>query len=94
MSKPKCEATKDMSRRSDIPFGAWPRGLNWNQFAAYRGVSVNKLKAEVKAGLWSEPEISGGRQIFDRRRIDERWDQLVAEGEGDPLMEALNDREA
>jgi len=83
-----------MTRRSDIPYGAWPRGLSWNKFAAYRGVSVNKLKAEVKAGLWPEPEISSGRQIFDRRRVDERWDQMVAEGGIDPLMEALNDSQA
>ena len=83
-----------MTRPADIPYGAWPRGMSWERFAAYRGVSLNKLRAEVKAGLWPDPETTGGRQIFDRHRIDEAWDRLAAEGKTDPLMEALDDRQA
>ena len=84
-----------MTRPADIPYGAWPRGMSWERFAAYRGVSLNKLRAEVKAGLWPDPETTGGRQIFDRHRIDEAWDRRQEmDGEGDPLMEDLDDSEA
>ncbi len=83
-----------MNRPADIPYGAWPRGMSWKLFAKYRGASLNKLRAEVKAGLWPDPETTGRRQIFDRHRIDEAWDRHAAEGETDPLMEALNDRQA
>ena len=75
-----------------MPFGAWPRGLSLKLVAAYRGVSENKFLAEMKAGLWPEPETSGGRKIWDRKRMDEAWDRRN-ETEGDPLMEALDDRE-
>ena len=68
--------------------------MNLKLAAAYRGVSENKWLAEVRAKLWPEPEISGGRKIWDRKRIDEAWDcRNETEGESDPLMEALNDRE-
>jgi len=83
-----------MTRRSDIPYGAWPRGLGLKRAAAYRGVSPNKWLAEVDAGLWPKPETSGGRKIWDRLAIDEAWDHHVAEGKTDPLMEALNDSQA
>ncbi len=83
-----------MTRAARMPFGAWPRGLSRRLAAAYRGVSVNKWMAEVKQGLWPKPETSGGRLIWDRHRIDEAWDRREQlEGESDPLMEALNDRE-
>ncbi len=81
-----------MTRPARMPFGAWPRGLGLELAAAYRGVSPNKWLAEVKAKIWPEPETSGGRKIWDRKRIDEAWDRRN-ETEGDPLMEALNDRE-
>ena len=83
-----------MTRPARMPFGAWPRGLSLKLAAAYRGVSENKFLAEVKAGLWPEPETTGGRKIFDRHRIDEAWDRHAANGEADPLMEALNDPQA
>ena len=84
-----------MPHLARIPYGAWPRGLNLEMAAAYRGVSPNKFLAEMDAGLWPKPETSGGRKIWDRRLIDEAWDQRQATGNAaDPLMEALNDREA
>ena len=84
-----------MTHAARIPYGAWPRGLSAALAAAYRGVSVNKFLAEVHAGLWPEPETSGGRKIWDRHKIDEVWDRRAEEdSEGDLLMEALNDREA
>ena len=83
-----------MTRAARMPFGAWPRGLSRRLAAAYRGVSVNKWMAEVKQGLWPKPETSGGRQIWDRLAIDEAWDRRgETEGDPDPLMEALDDRE-
>ena len=84
-----------MTRLAQMPYGAWPRGLSVLQAAAYAGVSPGKFQAEVKAGLWPKPETRGGRKIWDRRAIDEAWDnRQQAEGGADPLMEALNDRQA
>ena len=60
--------------------------------ALYTGVSENKFLAEFKDGLWPRPEERGRRKIWDRHEIDEAWDHRH-ETEGDPLMEALNDRE-
>ncbi len=79
--------------RARMPHGAWPRGLNCEQAAAYAGVSPNTFLTEVKNGLWPKPEARGHRKIWDRRRIDEAWDRLD-ETEGDPLMEALDDSTA
>ncbi len=76
-----------------IPHGAWPRGLNCEQAAAYAGVSPNTFLTEVKKGLWPKPEARGHRRIWDRLAIDEAWDRRH-ETEDDPLMEALDDSEA
>lgn len=70
--------------RTDIqglPF--WPRGLSAEQAAAYVGVSVNTFLEEVKAGRWPEPQRrgrNGGRKIWDRRQIDQRYDALAQPG--------------
>ncbi len=82
-----------MTRPAHMPHGAWPRGLNYELAAAYRGVSPNTFRAMVKAGTMPKPETCGQRKIFDRHRIDEAWDRQD-ETEGDPLMEALDDIEA
>ena len=79
--------------RARMPHGAWPRGLNCELAALYAGVSPNKFRAEVKAGLWPKPEDRGGRKIFDRCRMDEAWNRR-RETEVDPLMEALDDSQA
>ena len=79
--------------RACMPHGAWPRGLNCEMAAAYRGVSPNTFRAMVEAGTMPKPETCGHRKIWDRQRIDRAWDRQP-EPEGDPLMEALNDREA
>lgn len=84
-----------MTRPAQMPFGAWPRGLNWERAAAYVGVSPGKFRGEVEAGLWPKPEKRGGRMIFCRHQMDEAWDRRqAAEGGMDPLMEALDDRQA
>ncbi len=82
------------ARPARSPYGAWPRGLKVRLAAFYTGASENKFLAEVKAGLWPAPEERGRLRIWDRHRIDEAWDRRnEAEGDDDPLMEALNDRE-
>ncbi len=58
--------------------------------SCYVGVSETKFMAEVEAGLWPPAEVRGGRKIWDRNKIDEAWDRR-RQGEGDPLMGALND---
>ena len=79
--------------RARMPHGAWPRGLNLELVAAYRGVSPNTFLAEVKAGTMPKPERRGRRKIWDRYKVDKRMDR-VDETEVDPLMEALDDSEA
>ncbi len=79
--------------RARIPLGAWPRGLNREQAAAYAGVSPNTFMTEVNKGLWPKPEARGHRRIWDRLAIDRAWDRRY-QSEGDPLMEALDDSEA
>ena len=80
-----------MTRPARLPHGAWPRGLSGMLAALYTGVSENKFLAEVRAGIWPKPEERGRRKIWDRHEIDEAWDRRH-EAEGDPLMEALDDR--
>ena len=83
-----------MTRAARIPLGAWPRGLSRGQAADYTGVCENKFMAEVEEGLWPKPETRGRRKIWDRWRMDEAWDRRgETDGETDPLMEALDDRE-
>ncbi len=79
--------------RARMPHGAWPRGLNCELAAAYRGVCENTFRAMVEAGTMPKPETRGHRKIWDRCRIDEAWDRRH-EPEGDPLMEALDDSKA
>ncbi len=82
-----------MTRPARIPYCAWPRGLSADQAAPYVGLSTNKFREEVKAGLWPKPETRGGWKIWDRHRLDEAWDRRQETG-GDPFMEALDDSEA
>ncbi len=79
--------------RARIPHGAWPRGLNCELAAAYRGVCENTFRAMVEAGTMPKPETHGHRKIWDRHKVDKRMDR-VDETEVDPLMEALDDSEA
>ncbi len=79
--------------RARMPHGAWPRGLNLELVAAYGGGCPNTFLAMVEAGTMPKPETYGRRKIWDRFRVDRALDSQH-EPEGDPLMEALNDREA
>ncbi len=76
-----------------MPHGAWPRGLNCELAAAYRGVCENTFRAMVEAGTMPKPEKHGHRKIWDRKNIDRAWDR-GQETEVDPLMEALDDSAA
>jgi hypothetical protein len=82
-----------MPNKAPILNGAWPRGLSHLQAAFYTGVGKTKFLNEVKDGLWPQPEIRGGRKIWDRYQLDEAWNRRH-EDEGDMLMEALDDTEA
>ena len=89
--------TTQPRRRVHMRHGAWPRGLNLELAAAYRGVAPNTFRAEVEAGLWPPPETRGGRKIFDRHAIDRAWDHRngnETKNGPDPFMEALDDSEA
>ena len=79
--------------RARMPHGAWPRGLNCELAAAYRGVCENTFRTMVEAGTMPKPETHGHRKIWDRFAIDRAWDRLD-ESKADPLMEALDDSEA
>ena len=82
-----------MTRPAHMPHGAWPRGLKLELVAEYRGVCPNTFLAMVEDGTMPKPETYGRRKIWDRLAVDRAWDRQH-EPEGDPLMEALNDREA
>ncbi len=82
-----------MTDGAHMPHGAWPRGLNLELVSAYRGVSPNTFLAEVKDGTMPKPEKSGRRTIWDISKVNKAMDRRV-EPDGDPLMEALDDREA
>ena len=79
--------------RARMAYGAWPRGLNCVQAAAYRGVCENTFRVMVEAGTMPKPESCGHRKIWDRFAIDRAWDR-APETDVDPLMEALDDSEA
>ena len=64
-----------LAPRARIPYGAWPRGLGGKQAAAYVGVGESKFRTEVKAGIWPEPDVRGGRRIWDRELLDRAYDR-------------------
>ena len=77
-----------------MPHGAWPRFLKCAWAAAWAGVSPNTFLREVKAKIWPEPDTRGRRKIWDLKKMNEYQDRRDQdESGGDPLMEALNDRE-
>ena len=59
-----------------IPEGAWPRGLSRSQVAAYVGVSPSTFDAMVADGRMPKPKHIGARRVWDRRRVDEAFDEL------------------
>ena len=69
--------------------------------AAWAGVGTTKFDEMVEDGRMPAPKLVDGRKIWDRYDLEEAFSALPGGGikcndvvEGDPLMEALNDREA
>ena len=82
-----------MARSNNLPH--WPRLLSDYLAAAYVGISKTNFLAGVEAGHWPKPVAYGRRRLWDRLALDQAVDRLrQTEGESDPLMEALDDREA
>ncbi len=77
-----------------VPHGAWPRGLGAEQAAVYVGVSKNKFLSEVEGGIWPEPDVRGGRRIWDRELLDRVYDRrsrLDTEPGEQEALQAIND---
>jgi len=69
----------EQQHRSHVPTGAWPRGLNADQAAAYVGLKRTKFLDEVKAGIWPAPlKFFGKRTVWDRHLLDRALDNLAA----------------
>ena len=78
-----------------VPHGAWPRGLGAEQAAVYVGVSKNKFLSEVEGGIWPEPDVRGGRRIWDRELLDRVYDRrsrLDTEPGEQEALQAIHDK--
>jgi hypothetical protein len=57
----------------------WPRWLTEELAAAYVGLGQDAFRKEVAAGVWPAPRKAGrygGRNVWDRTRLDEVSDRL------------------
>lgn len=52
------------------------RGLCIHEAALYVGVSVDKFKELLAAGLMPAPKLIGTKRVWDRRRVDQYFDAL------------------
>ena len=64
------------ARSTALPEGTLPRGLSRRQAAAYVGVSPTTFDAMVADGRMPKPKHIGARRVWDRRRVDEAFDEL------------------
>jgi excisionase family DNA binding protein len=69
------------ARRSALPEGTLPRGLSRREAAAYVGVSPTTFDAMVADGQMPKPKHIGTRRVWDRRRVDEAFDELPGDDE-------------
>ncbi len=53
-----------------------PRGLSRVEAADYVGVSASLFDAMVKDGRMPQPKRINARTVWDRRRLDEAFEQL------------------
>lgn len=67
-----------------LPDSLQPRGLARLQAAAYIGVSGSKFDELVADGRMPRPKQIDGRVVWDRRRLDEAFDNLPDAGGGAP----------
>jgi predicted DNA-binding transcriptional regulator AlpA len=66
-----------MSRPRDVlPLSLPPRGLSRMEAAAYIGVSATLLDEMVKDGRMPVPKKINGRNVWDRRQLDQAFNAL------------------
>lgn len=58
-----------------------PRGLRRELAAAYVGVSASKFDDMVTKAIMPKPKRVDGCAIWDRRALDEAFDELPSEGQ-------------
>jgi predicted DNA-binding transcriptional regulator AlpA len=64
-----------------------PRGLSRIEAAAYVGVSASLFDEMVKDGRMPQPKRINSRVVWDRRRLDEAFDELPDGTEKNPWDE-------
>ncbi len=69
--------------QSILPSSLPPRGLNRVVAAAYIGISPTKFDQLVADGRMPPPKRIDGRTVWDRLRLDQAFDALDDNGEGD-----------
>ena len=65
-----------------------PRGLSRVEAAAYVGVSPSMFDIMVKDGRMPQPKRINSRTVWDRRRLDEAFEELPESVERNPWDEA------
>ena len=73
---PQRPATESRPRGFVLPPSLPPRGLSREQAAAYIGVSASLFDSLVKDGRMPHAKRINGRTVWDRIRLDERFDAL------------------
>jgi predicted DNA-binding transcriptional regulator AlpA len=64
-----------------------PRGLSRSEAAAYIGVSASLFDEMVKDGRMPGPKRVNSRVIWDRRQLDEAFEELPEPGISNPWDE-------
>lgn len=67
--------------REILPPSLAPRGLSRVVAAAYIGVSPTKFDEMVADGRMPKPKRIDGRRVWDKRKVDEAFDELQEDGE-------------
>lgn len=86
-------AAKDAGISALARTGLEPRGLSREQAAAYLGIGPTLFDDMVADGRMPLPKEIGARRVWDRRALDEAFDQLPAAGTVAPKP-AANDSTA
>jgi predicted DNA-binding transcriptional regulator AlpA len=76
-----------MTRNSDHQ-RITPRGLSRAEAADYVGVSPSMFDIMVKDGRMPQPKRINSRTVWDRRRLDEAFEELPDSVERNPWDEA------
>lgn len=61
-----------------------PRGLSRSEAAAYLGISPSLFDQMVKDGRMPPPKRINSRTVWDRRRLDEAFEELPDGAERNP----------